>query len=129
MNKVLKFLALSSLVVLLATGCRTAPVLNIDSAPIVVNEKHTFTDIKKAILRAGGTLGWNMKVKKDGHIIGTLQLREHVAVVDVTYSKKSYSIKYKSSVNLNYDGTIIHSNYNGWIQNLNRGIQVQINTL
>ncbi|MDT8403205.1 hypothetical protein [Sulfuriflexus sp.] len=129
MKQIFKLLALASLVVLLATGCRTAPVKNIDNAPIEVSQKHSSGDIKKAIVRAGATLGWKMKSVKDGHIVGTLYLRDHVAVVDINYSKNSYSIKYKSSENLHYDGTTIHSNYNGWITNLNRSIQVQISTI
>jgi hypothetical protein len=50
-------------------------------------------------------------------------------VVDIPYSAKSYSITYKSSSNLNYDGTTIHSNYNGWVQNLHKAINTQLNTL
>lgn len=115
----------TSLLIILA-GCRSNPVLNIEDAPIEISAKHPSKDVKKAIIRAGVGLGWNMKAKKAGHIVGKLYLREHVAVVDITYSKKSYNINYKSSENLNYDGTNIHKNYNSWIINLNRQIQKQL---
>ena len=85
--------------------------------------------VGKAILRAGGSLGWVMKKVKDGKLVGTLMLRKHVAIVAIDYSAKSYSIHYKDSQNLNYDGTNIHSNYNGWVQNLNRAIQSQLSML
>jgi hypothetical protein len=49
-----------------------------------------------------------------------------VAVVDIKYNTKTYSIIYKSSQNLDYDGKNIHSNYNGWIQRLNQAIQSQL---
>jgi len=124
-----KFFTIISILAFMLIGCRSAPVMNVDSAAIQVSEKHTSKDIKKAIIRAGASLGWNMKSIKEGQMIGTLNLRKHVAVVDITYSKNNYSIKYKSSTNLDYDGVNIHSNYNGWIQRLNQNIQVQISTL
>lgn len=108
-------------------GCRTAGVLNIEDAPINASAKPI--DVKKSILRAGAALGWQMKDAGDGHIIGTLILRSHVAKVDITYDTKKYSIRYKDSTNLNYDGTNIHSNYNGWIQNLDRNIKAQLTIL
>ena len=44
------------------------------------------------------------------------------------FIKGSYSIDYKNSLNLKYDSTknTIHKNYNGWIQNLDNAIQVQL---
>ena len=57
---------------------------------------------------------------------GTLNLRSHTAIVDITYDTRTYSIKYKDSTNLGYDGRNIHSNYNGWIENLDKGIQTQL---
>jgi len=115
----------TSLLLMLA-GCRSNPVFNIENAPIEISAKHSSNDVKKAIIRAGIGLGWQMKAKKGGHIVASLYLREHVAIVDITYTKKSYNIKYKSSQNLSYDGTNIHSNYNGWVRNLNRQIQAQL---
>jgi len=111
-------------------GCRTAPVYNVENQTIVANVKNvSASDVKKAIIRAGGSLGWQMKADKPGHILGTLFLRDHMAQVDINYSSKSYSITYKDSKNLKYDGTNIHNNYNGWVQNLQRNIDVQLSTL
>lgn len=78
-------------------------------------------------MRAGKSAGWQMKEMKPGYIFGTLNVRKHVAVVDVNYSVKSYSIRYKDSTELNYDGGKIHPNYNGWIQNLDKAIRAQLN--
>ena len=52
--------------------------------------------------------------------------RAHTAVVEIPYSSSTYSIKYRSSVNLKESGGNIHKNYNGWIQNLTRGINAQL---
>lgn len=114
---------------LVLAGCRANPIFNIENAPIVINSKHSSNDIKKAIIRAGAGLGWNMKAKTSGHIVGTLFLRKHVAIVDIKYSNKTYSITYKDSQNLDYDGANIHKNYNSWVQNLNRQIQAQLSAL
>ncbi|MEJ2456472.1 MAG: hypothetical protein P8103_20310 [Candidatus Thiodiazotropha sp.] len=110
-------------------GCRTAPVYNVTDAPINASEKATAEDVKKAILSAGAGLGWQMKEVEPGHIVGSLFLRKHSAVVDIPYSTESYSITYKDSTELKYDGTNIHGNYNGWIQNLDRAIQARLSML
>jgi len=121
----------ASVLVLLAAGCRgSVPVFNVTDAPIAASKANPSLDeVSKAIVRAGAALGWQMKETKPGHILGTLNLRKHVAVVDVNYSVKSYSIQYKDSTELNYDGQNIHANYNGWIQNLDKGIRAQLSNL
>lgn len=138
---------LLSLVITTMTGCRTSPVYNIQDQHVTTNiDNHTEEDVKKAIIRAGGGLGWNMKTDKPGHVLGTLYLRSHIAIVDITYDLNKYSITYKDSTDLDYEAAgqqttdddgntyvneteIIHSNYNGWIQNLDRAIQAQLSTL
>jgi len=121
---------LASSLALLIVGCRSAPVYNVSGQSVATSKSNvSLDDVSAAIVRAGSALGWQMKVTKPGHILGTLHLRTHVAIVDVNYSTTSYSITYKDSTNLDYDGTNIHSNYNGWIQNLQKGIQTQLNLL
>lgn len=121
--------ALLALSVIFAAGCRTAPVYSVDNAAVGASGKHTTSDVGKAIIRAGNSLGWQMKKVSPGKIIGTLHLRKHMAQVEITYNSKAYSINYKDSAELHYDGSTIHSNYNGWVQNLNRSILTQFNTM
>ena len=52
-----------------------------------------------------------------------------MAKVDINYNTKTYSITYKDSSDLDYDGTKIHKNYNGWIQNLDNAIKVQLSAI
>src|SRR5438105_233425 len=102
-------------------ACVAQPVLNVSEAPIATNRPNASSDdIRQAIVRAGSGLGWQMTPDRPGHITGRLLLRTHVAVVDVDYTQTTYSIKYKESTNLDYDGEKIHKNYNGWIQNLDK---------
>ncbi len=132
MKKLIAIALLTGLSLAIATGCRTStPVHNVQDATVVTNSDKpaSVDDVKKAILRAGATLGWNMKEEKAGHIIGTIHLRKHMAQVDIKYNTKSYSITYRDSQNLNYDGTNIHGNYNGWVQRLQQNIQSQLNMM
>ena len=120
-----------SVLVLLAAGCRgNLPVYNVSDAPVAASRANpSLDDVGKAIQRAGAALSWQMRQTKPGHILGTLVVRTHTAVVDVYYNVKSYSIQYKESVNLNYDGRNIHRNYNMWIEDLDKGIRAQLSTL
>lgn len=123
------YLALAFLLLALAS-CRTAPIHNVHEAAVATGKTDaSLEDIQKAIVRAGASLGWNMSPVRPGLMTGTLHLRKHTAVVEVRYDRKTYSILYKDSQNLDYNGSTIHSNYNGWIQNLNRAIQTQLTTL
>jgi len=67
-----------------------------------------------------------MVPRSPGKVEGVLALRTHRAVVDIDYDTKVYSIKYKDSVNLDYDGKTIHKNYNGWVENLDRAIKSKL---
>ncbi len=113
------------------TGCRSGVVYNVDKHPIEIKKTATEDNIYKAIKRAGVGLGWIISKTAPGEAKGILNLRSHQAVVKITYNKNDYSIKYLNSMNLNYDATknTIHSNYNGWIQNLDNAINVQLSML
>jgi len=121
----------ASVLVLLAVGCRgSVPIYNVTDTPVTASKLNPSLDeIGKAIQRAGIALGWQMKETKPGHILGTLSTRNRVAVVDVNYSVKSYSIKYKDSSAFNYDGQKIQGTYNSLIQNLDKGIRAQLSVL
>jgi hypothetical protein len=108
-----------------------APIYNVKDSPIPANPAATMENIQKAIMRAGLTLGWQVAVKEPGKLEATLFLRKHRAVVDIIYDTKTFSITYKDSTNIDYDDQrkTIHSNYNGWIQNLEKGIRIQVQTL
>ncbi|MDX1808673.1 MAG: hypothetical protein R3331_03975 [Sulfurospirillaceae bacterium] len=130
MKKLIKLVLMISVLAFVFTGCRTSTLQNVnDSTFVPTNVKQVNLDnVARAIIRAGATLGWNMKREKEGEIIGTLYLRDHMAQVRIPYTTNKYSILYNDSTNLKYDAAqnIIHSNYNGWIQNLNKAIQIQL---
>ncbi len=109
-------------------GCNTAPIMNVPNAAVTsASGKALNADqVRSAIVRAGAALGWQMKDEGPGLLIGTLNLRTHQAVIEIPYSTSAYSIKYRSSTNLDEKGGTIHKNYNGWITNLTRGINAQL---
>lgn len=130
MNPLLKLVP-AALIFSFVSACATrVPVYNVANAPVDISKKSASLDeIGDAIRRAGAALGWQMKPVKPGLIAGTLILRTHTANVDIAYNKKTYDITYKDSVDLGYDGTAIHKNYNGWIQNLDRQIRANLSAL
>jgi len=117
-------------------GCGSSPVLNVKEAAITSNT-NSVSEIKFAIIQAGSRLGWRMQYVGSGHIVGVLHLRKHMAKIDIKYDKKTYSITYNDSNNFFYNpggddfhsGPIIHNNYNGWIQRLDRGIKTELMNL
>ena len=121
-----KFAALA--LVFSLAGCAGVPILNVTDA-LTTNasgKAQSKEEVRAAILRAGAALGWQIKDEGPNMLVGTLQLRKHLAVVEIPYSTTDYSIKYRSSLNLDQKGITIHKNYNGWIQNLTRGISAQL---
>jgi hypothetical protein len=116
-------LAISTLLAVPLGACaRTAPIQD-GGGEFVGNA--TMAQRADQIRRAGAVLGWRMESHGPGLMRGTLNLRSHQAVVDIPYDTRRFSIRYVSSSNLDYDGRVIHRNYNSWIQNLQNGIVLQ----
>ncbi|MBJ7222273.1 MULTISPECIES: hypothetical protein [unclassified Brenneria] len=121
-----KQLILAGLICIAAlAGCatRTVPVANV-TTPIA--GQHTNDQIKTAILAAGQQRKWIMTPIYSGVIEGRLIQRSHVANIRINYSTTSYSINYVSSQNLLAGEGKIHRNYNSWINNLDRDIQLKL---
>lgn len=122
-----RIIVLASILLVTLAACTLRPIRNVDNDPVVTASRTaTTSDVERAIIRAGASLGWVMTPVKPGLIAGRLALRNHTAVVDVTYDSKAFSIKYKDSVNLDYADGNIHKNYNGWIENLEREIRANL---
>lgn len=110
-------------------GCRGAqPIQNVEKAPVITasGKPASLAQVSSAIVRAGTKLGWQMKPSGKGRVSGTLLVREHTAMIDVDHDTKTYTIRYRDSVNLNAKDGAIHPNYNSWIQNLDRNIRAEL---
>ena len=123
------FLLTAPAVALFLAGCNSQPVYEVSKDPVVATRAVQMAEVEKAIVRAGTGLSWQMQPQGPGKIQGTIQQRTHRAVVDISYDTKTFSIKYRDSTNLKYDGASIHKQYNIWIRNLERAITVQLSAI
>ena len=119
---------LSATITANAACMRCDPIYNVADAPVTSASGKALSNdqVKQAIIRAGAALGWQMREAGHGKLSGHLVVRKHTAEVEIPYSSKSFSIIYKNSTNLDASEGQIHKNYNGWIQNLSKGINAQL---
>ena len=87
---------------------------------------YTHDQMRQAILLAGAGLGWIMEEESSSHIRGTLYIRNHLAQIYITYTAEEFAIDYADSVNLMYDGHVIHRRYNAWVTGLRDAILRQL---
>ena len=119
----------SLMLVFLVTGCvRLQPVYNVNNPSVVSGSGSGLSAerVKDAILLGAQAKGWIAEEDGYGHIIATIYVRDHVAAVDITYGENSYSISYKDSKNLLYNGAMIHRNYNKWVKLLANQINKEL---
>jgi len=113
-------------IMLFATSCRTAPIYNVNNAPVPTGleagKNLTIQEVHNAIVEGGAKRGWKMQTVNEGHLVAKLNVRSHEAEVDINYSVNNYSIVYKGSVNLKEANGKISSSYVTWIHNLERDI-------
>ena len=116
---------------ILLGACTTQPIYNVNDAMIgTPSGRHlSASQVRSAIVTAGTSLGWHVSDAGAGHLVGTLRLRTHTAVVDIPYNASRYSIVYKSSENLEAANGQIHRNYNGWVQRLDNAIRTEISRM
>lgn len=106
-------------------GCaRTAIITNVDTP---LTGHYSDDRVKNAILQAGSAHQWKMTPAQPGIINGRLNLRDHQADIQIVYSATEYKINYIASKNLLANGRgHIHRNYNNWIKNLDKDIQLNL---
>src|SRR5690606_39271393 len=118
------YLHVLAVCLIVLTGCgRNAPIYDAQEVQLNAPTNATMAQIEQAIVAAGAGLGWEIKPGGPGKALGTLKLRSHVAIVDIAYNTKTFSILYKDSVNLNYSDGWIHPNYSSWVRNLEDAIR------
>lgn len=123
MKKIIHWMIAATVVGALAGCARTAPIEQVNA---IVSAGHTEAQVKDAIIKAGAQRQWIMSDAGPGVIKGKLQNRDHVVDIKINYSATSYSIVYVSSINLMAANGKIHRNYNRWVHNLDKDIQVTL---
>lgn len=117
--------------ILWLAGCASHREPIYQPPPMPIMSDLTVQQIEKAIMEGCLRDDWIPSKAQDGMIEATLHRREHVAVVQIYYTRESFTVKYERSDNLNYtkryNGTEeIHEKYNQWTQKLIRYINSSI---
>jgi len=103
-------------------------VYNIESVPILTGSGKTLSldEVKTTIIRSAVNRGWTIKEEVPGDLVATISPRQHIAIVEIRYTEKYFSISYRDSTALRYNGSTIHRNYNKWVKALEQEIQRRI---
>ena len=128
----MKHACLLATVLLILVGCSTSkPLYNVGNAVVFTGSgsQPTLEKIRRAIVVAATYKGWKVKNIDSRNMQATINVRRHMAQVMIAYSTRSYSITYKDSHTLDYDGTMIHRSYNKWVRNLEVLINRQLGLL
>ena len=111
-------LVVSAMVFLM--GGRQVPLS--DPEPVAVPAGMKLEQVTKAIKASLVGRTWALTQDEPGHIVSTLNLREHMAKIDIAYDVQTIKIRYLDSGELMYaekkGQRVIHRNYLNWIQNL-----------
>ena len=108
-------------------GCaqwQTRPLYQVEHAPLeTATAGVSIHQLGQRIKAAGTGLGWRMVLLKPGVMMATLKRRKRMAQVRIAFTQTTYHIAYQDSHHLNYDGTLIHDDYNKWVRRLEDAIQ------
>lgn len=115
--------------VVLALAACGSQVYNVKSEPLSLAGSGSQRDVQTAIRLAATRLGWTVKRLGPEKMEATFAANGWLAIVEISYNKKTFSITYKDSKKLGYDGTNIHRNYKGWILNLVKAIHAEISAI
>ncbi|MCG2594676.1 hypothetical protein LZ009_18005 [Ramlibacter sp. XY19] len=120
MIRILRLFALAAaLIALNAQAKNVDPIGNFEnqSATNASGQPATVQQIKAALSNGGGPRGWTFKEVGPGQLVGSLNVRnKHQVMVDIAVTPGMFSIKYKDSANMNYDGAMINPHYNKWLK-------------
>ena len=94
----------------------------VDPGPVAVpaglSQEQVAKDVKRALIGRG----WVVALEQPGHIESTLNLRTHVARIDIRYDTQQVKIAYVDSRDLDYKQKNgkrwIHPNYLSWVDNI-----------
>jgi len=111
------------------TGCRQAPIYDVNEVKFV-EQRPSLDEVQAAVVRAGESLDWRMVPVAPGHVVADLAFKnKHFVTTDVMFDTVGFSIHYKSTQNLNYDGQYVHPAYNKWVKQLEDAIQREVQRL
>ena len=117
-------LATLAMATFLLAGCVTVPIIDVDTTGLSIpaSVDPTMQQVKKAIYKGAVDEGWSVRRLTLGRLEAEIYVKRYKAVVRIIHDTKTFSIKYKDSRNLRYDGAEIRRAYNKWGLRLRRSI-------
>ena len=114
----LSLIALLGLMLAPYADARTQPVYNIVDKPVRSGSGNALTQeqVGDALAAAARYKRWTVEQVEPGYLKAQIVVRKHFAAIDIRYTDSTYSITYRDSEVLKYDGEKIHRNYNKWIK-------------
>jgi hypothetical protein len=98
--------------------------------PVQIPCTLTTQKIRSVVRTAVLDRGWIPADKGEGVIEAKLDKDKYVVFVTLTFDAKAVRIAYKSSVNLDYQGTgaeaTIKRGYNAWVKNLEKDVAIAL---
>ena len=129
----MKQIILIASVLLILVACTSKPIYNVKPSVVVTGSGKTpsLEQVRKAVASAANIKEWTTVDLNDNQMIVTHRTRSHMAQVVVVYSEKSFSIDYKGSEMMRYDGDRIriHRSYNKWVKKLENAIKRSLDGL
>ncbi len=112
----------------------TIPITNLENEAIAAASGKVLTldDVAKALRQAAVVRGWSVEDTGPGKAVATLDVRgKHTIKVDIDYTEKAMSFKYKDSVNMKYgrndeSQAVIHPFYIKWVRNLLSDVRAEL---
>jgi hypothetical protein len=116
------------LLLLSAAACnRLQPAYNVqDHALPAQAQKKPFDEVSAAIAEAAQSAGWQVEPLGPGQMRATQRWREHAAIVLITYTDRTFSIRNDGSTNLLAAGDMIHREYNLRVHKLESAIELRL---
>lgn len=102
---------------------RTSKVYNAVDVAFESNNNTSMQSLERVITAAFKEELWTVENSTPGHLEAWILVTgRHYAQVDVIYDLNKYSIMYKDSKVLMYNGKKIHNNYNKWVKKVEQHI-------
>lgn len=121
---VLSFVALAPSV----TQARSQPIEPVYKPDVIqVPAGYTLASVKRAIRKGMYLKEWQIREAKPNVLEGMyLKGEKYSITVEVEYSDKAVTIRYKDSAGLDYSGGAIHRTYNERILSLEKAIRAEL---
>ena len=122
--------------VLIVVAACTLPIRKVDSHDYGEGPSTgaSMDQIKTTVESVATIRGWKLSNVQAGQFTGTrawggADSNKHNIVVDVVYNADTFSILYKDSKAMTYNGSSIHHTYNDMVLELQEGIQEAVSGL